>query len=323
MVSNCLLQRPLDLGGGVQAEPLSEAMSFRGEIEYVLRNAATLGFTPDATVKPALIADMERCTVEPMVVLRFPSIDAAGPPEVEAAVLPAVDIACATLTLVTANASTPIAVVLVTGMQSWVRMLPPPQPRIHHPEDVVFVHGGVGHRVKVPTYLDVAPIVHAAALSSPSIALMCRMLHVAQQARQAEFRIFHHLQLLEMAADGYSGTLAERLRALWAEMEVLGELQSIPARLGLALPPDKDFTDVLVKLRNAMAHDGCINTTSVQAAYVDPFLAKVDELARAIRELARIVVADRAGAGPRHLHARIAYGPDGVVATTVKPPGSP
>lgn len=121
----------------------------------------------------------------------------------------------------------------------------------------------------------------------PAYAVLCRVFRIAQQARRSDFRIFHYGQVLELASDNYPG---DKLRT-----RIDSFLTSV------ALPPtafspldqlasDADAAHALANLRNAMAHGGKIDTTTVDPKF-HVLLADLDHLAHGIRELLRAVLA--------------------------------
>lgn len=122
---------------------------------------------------------------------------------------------------------------------------------------------------------------------------------MAQRAEDQHLRIFHYVQLLEVASENEpADTLAERIRSLLDKLGLSGEIARIPISLGNPIPPPYDFCDVLVRLRNAVAHDGHISTVSVEGMFAHPFLQDIEALSKETKELVRVAITSIAGAGP-------------------------
>jgi hypothetical protein len=82
--------------------------------------------------------------------------------------------------------------------------------------------------------------------------------------REIDNQILFQLVLLEEASDLETGHFAERLRKFAERTGFLPDLAAIAGECGVTLPSGKDVIDLLVKLRNASAHNGNISEASLK-----------------------------------------------------------
>jgi hypothetical protein len=273
---NCALQENLELAPGVAALAVPEPIGFRGELEHVLAIAEGLGADANEQFRRGLAEPLGR--TEPVAVIRFETVTAEEPVEAEAAVLPRIDSACDTLAILTANSSIPIAFVMNDGPDRWfARMLPPAEPTIFYPGPASF--------------LDVAPRIYAKALSSPAFNLLCRLFRIALQTRQPDARIFHLVQVLELASQDFPGTLDMRIRRLFEGIQ-------LHPSLGLdSLSNEAETCWAIMRFRHIIAHSGVLTPVSAdgpQDVKFHPLLVDIDGLGRTLRELVKFVLASLA-----------------------------
>lgn len=75
-------------------------------------------------------------------------------------------------------------------------------------------------------------------------------------------------------------SLAERLRNFSESIGFAGDLNVIAAECGVQLPDDKDVIDLLVKLRNAAAHNGKIDQASLHQYNADWVVPIIEQKAK-------------------------------------------
>lgn len=274
VLENCFVQQRIELGRGVYVIPLPP-MAFEGQVQYVMQLNDIVGFSVTSQFLEQLKSEL--VNVQQASLLCIPDIEAASGLDVESRTTEIIETSCDTLSVFCRNRVEPIAVVIRDGEDlAWVRMLPPTNPRIWH-------------AINAPSYIHLIEKIQEKALIHPEFRLLCRLFRISQQTRRSDFRIFHSVQILEVAADRYDGYLAQKLRGLLEDLQLHAEIAAIPERLNIQLPDNKDFVNVLVELRNAMAHDGELNTTTVKP-FVFPFIHQLEETQKEITELIRVVL---------------------------------
>ena len=167
-----------------------------------------------------------------------------------------------------------------------------------------YANGGAGNGVKVyipndreirlatnvPGILDALPEIEKRAQVDTKFALLLRLYRASLREREIDNQILFQLILLEEASDHESGSLAERLRRFSESAGFLADLSMIAAECGLELPGGKDVIDLVVKLRNASAHNGNISEASLRefgGDWVIPILADKSKLHRLLTEALR------------------------------------
>ena len=289
ILRSCYLQGVIDLGGGIRAVPLDKKLGFQGELQYVFEVLSALKITSDTMFKDS--GTQQLAHAQPMALLELPITEATTPYAAEEKIMRWIRVSCGTLSVLTTNMVEPIAYIMTSQSGHELKMLPPKNIIIHLPQ--------------IPKYLDAVIPIQKHALAHPELGVIVHLFRMAQRAEDIDLRVFHYVQLLEVASENESAdTLAKRIRSLLNKLGLAGETSRIPESLGHAISPPDDFCDLLVQLRNAVAHDGHISTASVRGPFVHPFLQDMDALAREVRELVRVVIASIAGAGPTHSGGR-------------------
>lgn len=157
--------------------------------------------------------------------------------------------------------------------------------QVYIPDDRIVRHG-----TNIPGILDALPEIERRAQSDAKFALLLRLYRASLREREIDNQILFQLILLEEASDLESGVFAERLRAFAEHTGFLPDLAMIAAECGVTLPPGKDVVDLLVKLRNASAHNGNISEASLMeygGNWVVPILADKEKLHKLITEALR------------------------------------
>lgn len=284
ILRSCYLQGVIDLGGGIRAVPLDKKLGFQGELQYVFEVLSALKITSDTVFKDS--ATQQLAHAQPMALLELPIIEATTPYAAEEKIMRWIRVSCGTLSVLTTNMVEPIAYIMTSQSGHELKMLPPK-------ENIII------HLPQIPGYLDAVIPIQQHALAHPELGVIVHLFRMAQRAEDIDLRVFHYVQLLEVASENEStDTLAKRIRSLLNKLGLAGEVSRIPESLGHAISPPYDFCDLLVRLRDAVAHDGHISTASVRGPFVHPFLQDIDALAKEARELVRVVIASIAGAGP-------------------------
>ena len=114
----------------------------------------------------------------------------------------------------------------------------------------------IKHAINIPGFLDALPDLYNSALKEPKLQLLLRLYRASLREYEIDNQILFQLILFEEASDGESGSLAEKVRAFATAKNFLGDINSLAEELNFKLPPGKDVVDILVKLRNAAAHNG-------------------------------------------------------------------
>lgn len=157
--------------------------------------------------------------------------------------------------------------------------------KVYVPNDRLIRHG-----TNVPGILDALPEIERRAQIDAKFALLLRLFRASLREPDVDNQILFQLVLLEEASDLETGSLAERLRAFAANTGFLPDLAIIAQECGVALPPGRDVIDLLVKLRNASAHNGNISEASLKeygGDWVVPILIDKDKLHKLITEALR------------------------------------
>ncbi|PLX98260.1 MAG: hypothetical protein C0623_13130 [Desulfuromonas sp.] len=148
----------------------------------------------------------------------------------------------------------------------------------------------IRHSTNVPGFLEIFPYFEKAAQSSAKISTLLSLYRASVRESDIDNRILFQLILLEEASDTYQGTLAERIRQLYDEYKLHGIYNQLLTSLAIELPEDKDVVDVLVKLRNAVAHDGIINRETINADWMEPIIDDKDKIPKLVGEAIRFML---------------------------------
>lgn len=162
------------------------------------------------------------------------------------------------------------------------------------PNDPIIKHG-----TNIPGFLDALPDIYAKAEEDPKLALLLRLFRASLRESEIDNQLLFQLILFEEASDNTDGnSLAERLRTFSENIGFSGDLNIIAGECGVRLPDDKDVIDLLVKLRNAAAHNGKIDEASLHefnAEWVLPILEQKEKLHKLIGEALRYMFCCMAG----------------------------
>ncbi|MFK5949617.1 MAG: hypothetical protein QM500_12700, partial [Methylococcales bacterium] len=181
------------------------------------------------------------------------------------------------LSVITANPATPLCAFAKSANNSGAKFF--------IPQDRVIRHG-----TNIPGLLDAFAELEKKASEDSKFSLLLRLYRSSLREREIDNQILFQLILLEEASDGEAGTLAERLRNFATNTGFLGDLANIAAECGVILPEGKDVIDLLVKLRNASAHNGNISEATLReynGSWVLPILANKESLHKLITESIR------------------------------------
>ncbi len=289
VLSNCFVQKKIILSDDIYVYPLPP-MKFQGEVDYMISIKDIVGFSaPDEfieKVQSELTESQQAC------LLCIQNVAAESGDNAPEKVEDLVSTCCDTLSILSRNRVTPIALASRDGdKHSWVRMLPPENPRIWH-------------ATNVPSIIDSMPTLVDKARNDKKFAMLCRLFRISQETNRTDFCIFHCLQAFEIAADEYNGYLDERLRQFFSDIDLTAIAINFPKKVGIELPDGKDFIDVLVQFRNAMAHDGGITKDTVKP-FAIPFIDHMSEIKKDLAETARMSLVALASGGIESLAIKI------------------
>lgn len=172
--------------------------------------------------------------------------------------------------------------------------------KVYVPNDRQILHG-----TNVPSMLDALPEIEKRAQVDTKFALLLRLYRASLREREIDNQILFQLILLEEASDLETGSFAERLRKFAESTGFLPDLDVIATECGVTLPSGKDAIDLLVKLRNASAHNGNISAASLSeygGDWVAPILADKEKLHKLVTEALRCMFCCMVG----HTRDRIA-----------------
>lgn len=268
------IQKQLDGFTNCSAIPLRPTGS-RGEIHNVrhLLEAINFPFTRrDLERTLANFANTGHCTL-----LKFDEIEAGDfIGAIESKEQEAENVIGA-LCVASANPATPLCAYANGGAGNGVKF--------YVPNDRLVSHG-----TNVPGILDALPEIERRAQTDAKFALLLRLYRASLREREIDNQILFQLILLEEASDLEAGSFAERLRAFAEQTGFLPDLAVIAAECGVTLPQGKDVIDLLVKLRNASAHNGNISEASLReysGDWVAPILADKEKLHKLVTEALR------------------------------------
>jgi hypothetical protein len=119
---------------------------------------------------------------------------------------------------------------------------------------------------------------------------LLRLYRGSLREREIDHQLLFQLILFEEASDEETGSFAERLRSFAERHGFVADLTAVALESGLTLPEGKDMIDVIVKLRNAAAHNGRIDANSLSqynGEWAVPLLSDKPGLHRAVGEAIR------------------------------------
>lgn len=268
------VQKSLELPSGIKISPLSRT-GFAGEIRDIKDRleSANFSFTrKDLKNTLTNFSETGHCTV-----ISFPTLQASNYiSAIESKENEADNIAGA-LAVISANPA--------TSLCSFAKSISDSGVKFFIPADRIIRHG-----TNIPGFLDALPDIEKKAQEDTKFSLLLRLFRASLREREIDNQILFHLILLEEASDNETGTFAERLRSFAVNTGFDGDLAIVAAECGVTLPEGKDVIDLLVKLRNAAAHNGNISENSLQeynGDWVVPVLQDKSKLHKLITESIR------------------------------------
>ena len=255
IVNRCFLQKRLNLDSDVEIIPLSPT-SMRGEIHNIkqLLKQKNYRFTRK---------DFENHTENfsksgQSVLIKFPPIEAPIYPAAIEYLEGEAEAIMGALAVVSAN---PVVSYCAYAKSSRDYGL-----KYYFPNDRIIRHG-----TNIHGFLDIFPDLAKAAKNDKKLSLLLRLYRASLREPEIDNQILFQLILLEEASDSSTGkSLAERLRNFFIGNNIIGDLNAIAEQLEYELPDNKDMVDVLVKLRNATAHNGIIDKKTLQIVQIFP-----------------------------------------------------
>lgn len=272
--ARCHLQKRVALSAGAEAIPLGRT-GFKGEIHDVrsLLHVAGFDFTRnnlDATLKN--FDDAGHCTLYRPAPLDASSFIHA----IECSEAGAI-VAASSLAVISANPVLTLCAYASNPKDSGVKFFIPNDRKIYH-------------YTNIAGYLDALPDIEERARSDQKFAVLLRLYQASLRESEIDHQILFQLILLDEASRQESGKFADRLRNFAQKKGFVRDLNTVAHDCGLTMPYGKDMVDVLIKLRNAAAHNGRIDETSLSeynGQWLLPLLADKTALHKAIGEAIR------------------------------------
>lgn len=151
----------------------------------------------------------------------------------------------------------------------------------------------IKHASNIPGYLDALPdLINQIKINNKLKLLLSLFRSALEQQTWVNTALFI-LILFEEASDNEEGSLAERLRSHSIKYKYDGDLNLIANELGVSIPRGKDVIDMIVKLRNAAAHNGSITEESLNeynGEWIIPILNEKERFNRLLVESARYMI---------------------------------
>ena len=274
IVVRCHIQKRLSLGCHVEAVPLG-ATGFAGDIHTARKLLISSGFNFTRRGLDSTLAHFR--DAGHAALLKMPEIEASSFIDAIERSETAISSALGALAVVSANPVAQLCAYARSTSDSGVKYYVQPDPKVLHPTNI-------------PGFLDALPDIESAAKQNPKFNLLLRLYRASLRELDIDYQLLFQLILFEEASDDESGSLAERVRKFSDNHGFSGDLNVVAQECGLSIPPDKDMVDVIVKLRNAAAHNGKIDADSLReygGDWVVPLLADKPKLHRAIGEAIR------------------------------------
>jgi hypothetical protein len=272
--TRCFVQKPIELRPGVKIVPLTPTGS-SGDIHDARRLLEQSGFSFSRKTLDATLDNFK--STGQSLAIRFADIQATNYINAIEKMESESETVVGAFAVIAANPAIPLCAFSRSAHDSGLKFYVPP--------DRIIRHG-----TNVPGFLDALPDIEKRARSDAKIALLLRLYRASLREREIDNQILFQLILFEEASDNESGTFAERLRTFSDKNGFSGDLAVIAAECGLTLPQGKDVIDVLVKLRNAAAHNGKIDEASLReysGEWILPLLDDKIKLHKVISEAIR------------------------------------
>ncbi len=154
----------------------------------------------------------------------------------------------------------------------------------------------IRHATNVGGFRDAASALYERARTDSKLALLLRLYRASLREPDVDHQILFQLILLEEASDQEAGALKDRIAKLVENYKLQGDLDAILAECGIAMPTGKTVVDLLVALRNAAAHNGRIDHTTLRDWAV-PLVGDKTQLHKLIGEMIRCLFCALVGKG--------------------------
>lgn len=259
---------------GCVISPLAPT-GFAGEIHDVRKKLNSVGFNysrKDLDARLNECKDFGHCTLVEFFDIEAPNYVEA----IEGRATEAEDIIGA-VSVISANPAVAFCAFAQSAKESGIKFFTPSDRRI--------MHG-----TNVPGYLDALQNLVDGAKTDAKLSLLFKLFRSSLREREIDNQILFQLILFEEASDNEHGVFGDRLRKFSEKIGFLGDLTIIARDTGVTLPEGKDVIDLIVKLRNAAAHNGNISEESLKefnGDWVVPIIKNKEQLHKLITEAIR------------------------------------
>lgn len=241
------VQKDIELSSGVKISPLYKTGS-NGHIRDIRARLQASNFSFTQKDLARTLENYENtghCTL-----VLFSGVESAGyVGAIESKEAEAENVVNA-LSVVSANPATSMCAFAKSSGDCGVKFFIPP--------DRIIRHGN-----NIPGFLDALPEIEKRAQEDAKFSLLLRLFRASLREDDVDNQVLFSLILLEEASDGEEGVFAERLRGFAQNTGFDGDLALVAEDCGVSLPVGKDVIDLIVKLRNAAAHNGCLTEASL------------------------------------------------------------
>ena len=281
--TRCFLQKRIDLSPATFVEPLSPT-GFRGEIYNARDLLDRAGHKVARDFVERAVANFKQAGQS--VCVHFMKVDALDAQSAMNKMRPQANSIAGALSVLSVNPAVGLAMFArAPGDDGGVKFMFENDPIIRHGTNI---HG----------YFDTIPDLCELAIKSPKISLLLGLYRASLRETDVDKKMLFQLILLEEISDDTSGSLAERLEAFCERHDVVGDFDAIAAQLGITFPQGRTVIEALVKLRNAVAHNGEITEASLKqynGEWVIPLTTDKPKLHRLVSEAIRYIFAVLAG----------------------------
>lgn len=260
--------------------PLSQTGS-RGEIHNTRHLLEQVRF-------PFLRRDLENCLTRyrdtgQTVVVLFSDVEANSVESAINIIAPQMEVIAGSLAVVTSNPALPLC--------AYAKGEPGNGVQFYIPYDHKITHGTrIQDGPSLHSFLDVLPDLERAAASDSKLALLLRLYRASLREQESDYQILFQLILLDEASDNELGNFQARLRSFSEKHGLKSDFDYVANHLGFTFPEGKDIIEMLVKLRNAAAHNGKIDEESLNQCHGDwviPFIEDKERLRALISDVLR------------------------------------
>lgn len=281
LLTRCFIQKQIEIRPGVTVTPLTQTGT-RGEIHDIRRLLAQVGF-------PYVRRDLENCLTKyqdtgQTVVVKFSDVEADSFDSAMDIIEKQIELIAGSLAVVSANPALPLCLYAKGESGNGLHFYIPSDRHIRH--GIRIQDGPLLH-----SFIDALPDLERVAASDGKLALLLRLYQASLREREPDYQILFQLVLLEEASDNEIGqSFAVRLRSFSKKLKLEGDFDRVATDLGLTFPEGKDIVDLLVKLRNAAAHNGKIDSESLlqyNGAWVIPIIENKSLLQKLISDVIR------------------------------------